>query len=150
MQTTYLQRLFEYDRAANNRTIDAIDQFPSDKQEMQKLLSHVLNALYIWIDRIEGKAPTYTVWEIHAAPAMKAINEHIHQRISSILADRTDLDQPVIYHNSQGDQFENEVFDILFHLVNHGTHHRGQIVRMLREGGVAPPRLDYIFFKRTN
>jgi uncharacterized damage-inducible protein DinB len=34
----------------------------------------------------------------------------------------------------------------LFHVVNHGTHHRGQIVSMLRIIGIKPIPQDFVFF----
>lgn len=37
--------------------------------------------------------------------------------------------------------------DILLHVFNHATYHRGQLITMGRQAGLAePPRTDYIFF----
>jgi uncharacterized damage-inducible protein DinB len=54
----------------------------------------------------------------------------------------------VEYENSEGRTFANDVKDILFHVVNHSTHHRGQIMMDLRASGITPEPLDYIFYKR--
>ncbi len=59
-----------------------------------------------------------------------------------------DLNKRVEYENSEGRTFANDVKDILFHVVNHSTHHRGQIMMDLRVSGIAPEPLDYIFYKR--
>jgi uncharacterized damage-inducible protein DinB len=40
------------------------------------------------------------------------------------------------YQNLQGKPFENSYEETLFHVVNHGTYHRGQITTMLRQAGV--------------
>ncbi|MCW3088046.1 MAG: hypothetical protein JWQ78_1432, partial [Sediminibacterium sp.] len=41
------------------------------------------------------------------------------------------------------------VKEILLHLFNHGTYHRGQLVTLLRQVGVEEiPRTDYIEFSR--
>lgn len=56
---------------------------------------------------------------------------------------------------------ENKTFDwpnfrlslhiqqILFHIANHFTHHRGQIISDLRQNGIEPRISDYIFYKRS-
>jgi uncharacterized damage-inducible protein DinB len=37
-------------------------------------------------------------------------------------------------------------WQIVMHVVNHGTLHRGQIVGMLRQLGVKPPATDIVFY----
>ena len=49
----------------------------------------------------------------------------------------------------KGEEFKNGVEGILFHVVNHGTFHRGQILTMLRELGFTSfPSQDLITFLR--
>ncbi|MDO1499494.1 DinB family protein [Winogradskyella maritima] len=52
------------------------------------------------------------------------------------------------YESSEGRLFANTVQDILFHIINHSAHHRGQIMMDLRQNGLEPLALDYIFYKR--
>ncbi|NNG11293.1 MAG: damage-inducible protein DinB, partial [Arenibacter sp.] len=40
------------------------------------------------------------------------------------------------------------ITDMLFHIINHSTHHRGQISVDLRNNAIEPPVLDYAFYKR--
>jgi uncharacterized damage-inducible protein DinB len=60
----------------------------------------------------------------------------------------TDLDRVVDYKSLKGDPFKNTVREIVMHVVNHATIHRGQVMGMLRQMGVAPPPTDLIFFYR--
>ena len=48
----------------------------------------------------------------------------------------------------KGNLFENKIDDILFHIINHSTYHRGQIMMLFRESGLEPIFSDYIFHKR--
>ncbi|TNF76236.1 MAG: damage-inducible protein DinB, partial [Bacteroidetes bacterium] len=57
-------------------------------------------------------------------------------------------DRRIIYENTEGRSFSNTLQDILFHIVNHSTHHRGQITMDFRKNGMDPPLLDYILYKR--
>ena len=38
------------------------------------------------------------------------------------------------------------IWQIVMHVVNHGTLHRGQIVGMLRQLGVKAPATDIVFY----
>jgi uncharacterized damage-inducible protein DinB len=44
--------------------------------------------------------------------------------------------------------FTNTIKDILFHIINHSTNHRGQIAVDFRNNGLEPLVLDYVFYKR--
>ncbi|QLH28398.1 MAG: hypothetical protein HWD63_02710 [Candidatus Parvibacillus calidus] len=37
--------------------------------------------------------------------------------------------------------------DIIFHIINHSTYHRGQIAMEFRQSGLEPLNTDYIFYK---
>ena len=60
------------------------------------------------------------------------------------------IQSKISYKNLKGESFENEVEPLLYHLVNHGTYHRGQVTTMLRELGVTHlASTDIIFYLRT-
>jgi uncharacterized damage-inducible protein DinB len=39
---------------------------------------------------------------------------------------------------------------VVTHMVNHGTHHRGQVHGLLSQTEVPPPPLDLIYYLREN
>jgi uncharacterized damage-inducible protein DinB len=41
------------------------------------------------------------------------------------------------------------VLESMIQICGHGTHHRAQLVNMLRRSGVTPPSLDLILFVRA-
>lgn len=59
------------------------------------------------------------------------------------------LDEVVAYRTVAGVPQESAIWEMLRHVVNHGTYHRGQLATMLRQLGVAPPSTDLILFYRT-
>ena len=66
------------------------------------------------------------------------------------LRDEAFIQSKISYKNLKGESFENEVEPLLYHLVNHGTYHRGQVTTMLRELGVTHlASTDIIFYLRT-
>lgn len=59
------------------------------------------------------------------------------------------LEHEFIYRNNKKEQFKQPVYEVLLHLYNHQTYHRGQIITMLRQLGVDKiPGTDLIIFLR--
>jgi uncharacterized damage-inducible protein DinB len=54
----------------------------------------------------------------------------------------------VDYKDMKGNPHRTPVWQIVLHVVNHATLHRGQAMSLLRELGVAPPPTDLIYFYR--
>ena len=61
----------------------------------------------------------------------------------------TDVDHPIQYRAWDGRLYTQPFWQMLQHLVNHGSYHRGQVTTMLRQLGVVPPKaMDLIAFYR--
>ena len=52
----------------------------------------------------------------------------------------------VRFRRLNGDEQKVTHWKVLFHIVNHATLHRGQVMAMLRQLGHVPPGTDYLFF----
>jgi uncharacterized damage-inducible protein DinB len=53
------------------------------------------------------------------------------------------------YQNTKREKFKQPVHQVLLHVFNHGTYHRGQLITMLRQLGVEKlPQTDYIAWSR--
>ncbi len=139
--------LFDYTNHFNQKLIEIFDLNKSILPERAfQLINHTLNSHQIWNARILNE-PTFGVWEMHPFEELWEINESNYQKTKYIL-ENIDLSQSLSYKNSKGDLFENKTEDILFHIINHSTYHRGQIMMLFRESGIEPILSDYIFYKR--
>ena len=59
------------------------------------------------------------------------------------------LEHVFAYQNMKGEAFKQPLYQMVLHLFNHQTYHRGQIVTMLRHAGVeAIPPTDFILWSR--
>jgi uncharacterized damage-inducible protein DinB len=47
-----------------------------------------------------------------------------------------------------GDPSSLPLVDQIHHVANHSTMHRGQVVGMIRQMGIAPPSTDLLFYLR--
>lgn len=111
------------------------------------LCSHILNAHLIWNNRILQSTQKTEVWEMLLTQDMKKVDEDNYTNSLHII-ENFDLTKAVNYKNSKGALFENIIRDILFHVINHSTYHRGQIALAFRQNSLEPIASDYIFFKR--
>ncbi|HLO83040.1 MAG TPA: DinB family protein, partial [Chitinophagaceae bacterium] len=61
-----------------------------------------------------------------------------------------ELKTPLQYKNYKGEEFSQPLYEILLHVFNHGTYHRGQLVTMIRALGheEALPQTDFIVWAR--
>ena len=60
------------------------------------------------------------------------------------------IDHVFAYQNTKKEQFKQPVFQMLLHLFNHGTYHRGQLVIMLRQLGVGKiAATDFVHWARS-
>jgi uncharacterized damage-inducible protein DinB len=145
----FFRELFEYSHHFNIKLAKAILENRDKVSERSvKLFSHVLNAHRIWNNRIDpGKVNMFGVWAIHTPDVFEGIEQENYDHTLSIL-DRFDLGPVIEYKTTRGDLFRNSIRDILFHVVNHSTHHRAQIASDFRQSGIEPLVTDYVFYKR--
>ncbi|MEY8744078.1 DinB family protein [Bacillales bacterium AN1005] len=63
--------------------------------------------------------------------------------------EHTDLEQTILLDNPFAGIRNTSLAEIIFHLINHGTYHRGNISTMLRQLGHASVMNDYSLFWYT-
>ncbi len=149
MARELIEELLSYHDVCNRKLIQRFKEIGADApQEGLKLLSHVLNAQHVWNRRMEGETPELAIWDRHSSERLEQLQEEETSRSLELLAEK-ELNEEVLYKNSKGNTFSNTVQDILFHIVNHGTYHRGQIARELRASGSEPPITDHVILKRN-
>lgn len=147
-----LFKLWKYNDWANTALIDSLiqqEQCLVIPAKSMVLLSHMITTQTVWLDRIKGEKSSLGIWEHYELKTCK----QLHLQSSAELKLQLDqhqaqLQQNIAYANSQGKSYENELEDILLHIFNHATYHRGQIAQDLRLNGLEPLNTDYITFVR--
>lgn len=139
---------FDYNQFCNHKTIQLVLQQPSVYTGKVKiLLCHLLNAHHIWNQRILEKPAIYSVWQEFKIDKLTVLFEGVYEKTLQIIHTKK-LVSEISYTNSKGTRYSNTVEAILFHIINHSTYHRGQIISELRAVGTTPITTDYIFYKR--
>jgi uncharacterized damage-inducible protein DinB len=139
---------FHYNFDSNRRMINCVEASPKAyTKRAQELISHTLDAHHIWNCRILGSKPKHGVWDVYELNELHDVNTSNHELSLEIISGN-ELTDSVEYKNTSGRSFINRIDDILYHIINHSTYHRGQLMTDLKAHGVIPISTDYIFFKR--
>ncbi len=156
-----IRELYAYNRWANHRTLDAV--VPLDEEaftrdlgssfaSVRDTLAHVLAAEWVWLRRWRGSSPTGTPedWDLSTLEAIRGRWAEVEREREEFLSGLTDEDlhRAMAYRNTAGEAFENTMGQMLRHVVNHSSYHRGQVVTMLRQLGAEPAGTDLIQFYR--
>jgi uncharacterized damage-inducible protein DinB len=161
MNVEDFRRLYDYNSWANHRTLEACaalndEQFTRDLhssfRSVRDTLVHIMLVKWLWRERWLGRSPD------KYPPASDFPNlESVRQRWAEIernLLDYVaalkpeDIDRVITHKTTAGVPQSAPLSQMLQHLVNHGTYHRGQVATMLRQLDAKPIGTDLILFYR--
>ena len=146
-----LHRLIDYLEWAHGRILDAARA--TGDPELRRLFDHLVAAEHVWIARLEGEDSSgIELWperSLEQSEERFRLNLERYRRFLAGLGPG-DVDRPIRYRNSSGDEFRTPVAEILHHVSLHGAHHRGQAVERMRELGEEPVDTLFITFVREH
>ena len=148
----YIRKMFAYDKWANHRVYETLEKQADVPHKCVWLFAHLLAAQHIWHARLAGKNAGLPVFPGLTIQQCKEKMVELELMWDRYLADisENDLETSIAYHNTTGMVFHNSVIDVLWHIINHGSYHRGQIAQLLRQAGLEPAKTDYIVFIREH
>ena len=156
-----LSRLLRYTVWANHRAMRVaatlgVDDFKRDlggsHGGVRGTLAHMMWAELVWLERLKG-LPTpartdesefsdvvalrdrWTVLEQHREAWLEAV-------LDSAVADT------IRYKTTEGVAYESPLWQLVQHMANHSTYHRGQLTSFYRQLGARPVSTDMITWDR--
>lgn len=157
-----LQQYAAYNTWANQKLFDCINnlsddqvnrEFPSSFSSVYKTVLHMWFAEDIWWQRlklVEQVDLSTEKFDDSFAEMLKRYGQQSatwEEWVNN--ASEVQLTHVFAYQNTKREQFKQPVYEVLLHLFNHGTYHRGQLVTMLRQLGVEKiPPTDFIVYSR--
>jgi uncharacterized damage-inducible protein DinB len=156
-----LRRLFDYNRWANLRYLEAAEDLsPEDGARdmgssfpsVIRTLAHMLGAEWVWLERWNGSSPT-SFPDLDALDSVAAVRARWDNLWRDQLAflDACEAHDPrrsISYRNMSGTPDERPLDELMRHVINHATYHRGQLATLLRQLGRTPPPTDYVRYLR--
>lgn len=152
-----------YNVWANQKLIDVILPLPEEMVEktvagsfnsLKLTLLHMLQTESIWWQRLKL---------IETVQPLGSLNNSVNEIATNLIAQSVTwkewvgkstpaaFEHEFIYRNSKKEQFKQPVHQVLLHLFNHETYHRGQLVTILRQLNITTiPATDFIVFTRQH
>jgi uncharacterized damage-inducible protein DinB len=158
-----LTTMLEYHYWARDRLLDALEPLSAEQytrdlgssfKSIRDTATHLYAAEWAWYERWQGRSPTALIPSDRFADlaALRAAWTDNERRLRAYIdgLDDTGLTRVIEYKLLSGTAGSSQLGQMVQHIVNHASYHRGQITTMLRQIGMPPPKpLDMIAFFRT-
>lgn len=113
---------------------------------------HLMNVDEVWFSSLRGVEPLaeFPSADFDDRESIRPFWDKVEQRMRDYLAGLRDdmlFDKPI---QEPEEDRELVLWQVLLHVVNHGTDHRAQLLRLLNDMGVKTVSQDYIFFVYDN
>ncbi|TWT13228.1 DinB family protein [Planomicrobium sp. CPCC 101079] len=157
-------KMYDYHVWANRRVFENLRQQPesiynSQIQSVFSSVSEVLLHMYMvemaWFETMKGtlfdntsKKIEQAALELKGQPleVVEMAFEAMAEEFQGFLANQKDLEQVLEVMHPHYGRSEFALADMIHHVVNHGTYHRGNISAMSHQQGEKGAPTDYIFF----
>jgi uncharacterized damage-inducible protein DinB len=158
MDTQALVNQLRYSAWATDRILDSTASTPAEELHrdlgnsfggVYGTLVHIYQGDAIWFDRLTDK-PTTLLSNYDPGTELPTRWRALHGRYVSWAENLgyAGWDRVVSYKDTKGNPYETPVWQIVLHVVNHATYHRGQIVTMLKQLGRSVVCTDLIVYYR--
>lgn len=155
---------YNYHKWANNRVFDRLTELPAEVYDsniksvfssLQQVLNHMYQADGLWLSVMSGDDFSQTMKiikqlqeksEDQSLEEMNRLYKELNQSYETFLHGHEDLDRPMKIHHPKFGELETPVTEMVKHVANHGTYHRGNIAAMIRQQGHPGVPTDYIFY----
>jgi uncharacterized damage-inducible protein DinB len=158
-----LRTLVDYHYWARDRLLDAIEPLSVEQlnrdlggsfTSIRETVVHIYAAEWAWHERWQGSSPTVLMTS-EALPDVVAIRRawsahEVKMRAFLEGLGEDGLSRVIEYKLLSGQPGSSPFWQMLQHVVNHASYHRGQVTTMLRQIGATPGKsMDMIGFYRA-
>jgi uncharacterized damage-inducible protein DinB len=128
-------------------------ELPSSFPSLHKTIFHMWDAESMWWQRMKLHERIIRPSENFKGSTRDIVNGLLSQNKlwEDWVTNATELSIAHVfqYQTSRKEQFKQPIYQMLLHVFNHDTYHRGQLVNMLRQLGVEKiPATDFIVWSR--
>ncbi len=166
MNRTDIKHLFDYTEWANALALSAAAELSPENLRHDFRISHgsifgtllhMAGAEWIWLERWHGRSPAgkdaWSLWKTESCADLATLNERWREAVDRRARFVAELDEARLmadlpFKLLSGDASSLPLVDQMQHVANHATLHRGQVVGMIRQLGIAPPSTDLLFYLR--
>lgn len=158
------RRAFEYELWATRRTVVSLERsrglieasgrasHAAPFTRAAEIFAHVQAARRVWLSRLAPRmtGPPESIFPVITLEESVREADALGPLWGEFLSELTEegLDERVVYTSTDGGVFSNTVAEVLGHVVNHSSYHRGQIAMLVATTGAEPAVTDWIYRTR--
>ena len=158
-----LQTMIDYHYWARDRLFDALEPLTSEQynrdlgssfKSIRETMTHIYAAEWAWHSRWQGQSPT-ALLPADRFPDLAALGSAwagLEQNMRAYVdgLGEAGVERVIEYKLFSGQTGASPVWQMLQHVVNHASYHRGQVTTMLRQIGAQPGKpMDMIAYYRV-
>ena len=157
-----LRAMLDYHYWARDRLLEALDPLSAEQltrdlgssfKSIRDTVAHIYAAEWAWYSRWQGQSPAALLSDdqfpdvASIREAWKALEAQMRAYVER-MGDEG-VGRMIDYKLLSGHAGTNALWQMLQHVVNHASYHRGQVTTMLRQIGATPAKsMDMIAFYR--
>ncbi|MEO5625487.1 MAG: DinB family protein [Dokdonella sp.] len=172
----HFEMMAAYNHWMNAKVYTASARLPEKEKHADKgaffgsvfgTLNHLLVADTIWLKRFADHPAGFLALDaVRPLPHPDSLTEPVHARFDDLQRARFAMDDIIIalateatddayaqtltYANRAGEVFTNSYGELMQHVVNHQTHHRGQVTTLLSQAGIDVGVTDLVAMVREH
>ncbi|HEX2996932.1 MAG TPA: DinB family protein [Anaerolineales bacterium] len=152
----YLTVLYDYNYWANHRYLAVTETLTEEQffrkqghswDSVQRVLVHMMSSERMWPQRWRGEKGAFL--DPNDFPTAASVRDswaEIEKDMRALLAEQTEqsLLREVTYTNPKGETFTLPLWQMMAHVPNHNTHHRGELAAMFTLMDVQHPEEEVV------
>jgi uncharacterized damage-inducible protein DinB len=153
----YIQQAYDYTCWANHRYLTVAEGLTQEQlhrkqghswEDVHGVLVHMLSSEGVWLQRWRGASPKKHL-DPKDFPTLAGLRERWAQQESEMRLfiesqSEDGLQSSIAYSTFNGEAFRVPLWQMLMHVINHETHHRGELAAMFALMEVPHPEEEVI------
>jgi uncharacterized damage-inducible protein DinB len=156
-----IHAFYDYNEWANKRLLATTSELSAEEfsrpqgaswGSVEASFGHIVGAQIIWLSRWRTAMSPGPIVEVQAITGFNGINaafEGSHVDLRGFVSGLSDqvLEEVLAFTDSRGNSYQSVLWQLMLHVANHGTYHRGEVAMALTALGHSPGDLDYRRFE---
>jgi uncharacterized damage-inducible protein DinB len=153
----YIRQVYDYSYWANHRYFAVAEGLTGEQLhkmqghswgDVHAMFVHMMSSEWVWLQRWHGASPKAHLSK-EDFPPLASVKERagqIEAEMRAFIEAQTEetLQSVITYSNFSGETFHVPLWQMLMHVANHATHHRGELAAMFALMDVPHPEEEAI------